>query len=176
MSEIEKALKIVEAAGFTVTDDRRLRAYYQLHESRLDALLTRAIEGDPLAAEKLLKHIGSSPGQIAYSSALVKFVSFIATALLSEKAITTATQPSKRLKKPLLAAVLKTDSRKDYYLDERKRELKALVDVHLENNTQECFTTNKGQSSRDALIEHIALQEKLSTENLKKYISKTQKH
>lgn len=173
MNEIEEALRIVEAAGFTVIDDRQTRAYYRQHEPRLEALLERAKDGDPLAAEKLFSYLEIHPGHIAYSASLMKFMVFIIGALLSKRKITTATTPSKRLKNPLLAAVLKTDSRKDYDLADRKRRLKNLVNAHKETETAKQFDHVQGKSQNDQLIEFIAKIENLPPDLLKKYISNT---
>jgi len=172
INEIEEALRIVENAGFTVIDDRRLRAYYKQHETRLEVLVSRAIAGDPFAGEELLRrYIGSRPVHIAYSASLIKFMGFISSALLSRRAITTATKPSKRLNNPLLAAVLKTNSRKDYVLADRKRQLKALFDIHISHGNHKYFIRGKGVSEKDALIEDIASRENLTKEQLKKYLS-----
>ncbi|WP_124704090.1 hypothetical protein [Sulfuriferula multivorans] len=166
MNEIEDALRIVEAAGFTVIDDRQTSAYYRQHEPRLEALLERAKEGDPLAAEKLLSYLELRPRHIAYSASLTKFMVFIIGALLSKRTITTATKPSKRLKNPLLSAVLRTDSRKDYYLDDRKRRLKNLVNTHKETETAKQFDRVRGKSQNDQLIEFIANTENLTLDSV----------
>lgn len=172
--EIEEALKIVEGAGFTVIDDRRLRAYYKLQELRLEALVNRAIAGDTVAGEDLLRHIGNRPDLIAYSASLIKFMGFIVGALLSRKKITTTKNPSKRLKNPLLVSVLKTDGRNNYEEDDFARKLKALFDNHKNLGNHECFETQQGVSKIEALIEHMALAENITKEKLTYLLKKIQ--
>ncbi len=174
MGKLEEALQTVEEAGYTVIDDRRMHTYYLRHETRLKTLLMQAQNGTPLAAKKLLCHINVNPTSITYSNSLTMFVQIIVSALLSEKPITTATKLSKRIKNPLLAAVLKTDSRTDYPLAEYKQKLQRRVAIQRESNNQENFNAVKWQSKRDALLEYIATTENLTLSKLKKYI--TQNH
>ncbi|MDO9234269.1 MAG: hypothetical protein Q7U15_12355 [Methylotenera sp.] len=136
MVNIDEALRIVEAAGYTVTDDKRLHDYYAKQNDRLNTLLDRANKGDWVAAENLLKSVSIAPMHICYSTPLMDFMVLITKSLLSRKAITSARKSNKRLKNPLLAAALGTDSRKDYQLTQRKRQLKIRHDAHVDNGTK----------------------------------------
>lgn len=77
MQNLDEALRLVDAAGYTVTDDRRLVEYYAKHENRLSRLLSRAKDGDQQAANQLLKMM-SAPGHIPYSRPLSEFAELIA--------------------------------------------------------------------------------------------------
>ena len=77
MQDLTEALRLVDAAGYTVTDDRRLVEYYAKHENRLSRLLSRAKDGDQQAANQLLKMM-SAPGHIPYSRPLSEFAELIA--------------------------------------------------------------------------------------------------
>ncbi|MHB1351987.1 MAG: hypothetical protein ACYC5S_07220 [Thiobacillus sp.] len=77
MQDLDEALRLVDAAGYTVTDDRRLVEYYAKHENRLSSLLGRAKNGDQQAANQLLKMM-SAPGHIPYSRPLSEFAELLA--------------------------------------------------------------------------------------------------
>lgn len=169
--QLDEALRLVEAAGYTVTDDRILVAYYSKRADRLSRLLARAKSGDWLAAEEMLK-LMMAPGHIPYSGPLSEFVELIAVQLLSRKPLTSA-RKGKRVPNPLLAALLGTDSRKDYALLKRKLEFKRRFNVHWENRTQDCLATTKGQSARRALIEYLVMGEKISADSLEQWLKET---
>ncbi len=164
MQDVDEALRVVEAAGYTVTDDRFLATYYAKQENRLSRLLGRAKNGDWLAAEELLKKMMVS-GHIPYSRPLSEFAELIAMQLLSRKPLTAA-RKGKRIPNPLLAALLGADSRKDYVLQEKKHQLRNRFDAHWENGTQEQFDLLQGQSKRRALIEYLAESENIPSENI----------
>lgn len=174
MQDLDEALRLVEAAGYTVTDDRVLTAYYVKQENRLSRLLGRAKNGDWRAAEQLLKMM-RAPGHIPYSRPLSEFAELIAVQLLSRKPMTSA-RTGKRVPNPLLAALLGTDSRKDYVLQEKKHQLRMLFDAHWENGTQEQLTLSKGQSKRSALIEYLAESENIPIERLDQWLRSFEKN
>lgn len=174
MQNLDEALRIVEAAGYTVTDDRILVAYYAKRADRLSHLLARAKSGDWLAAEEMLKMM-MAPGHIPYSGPLSEFVELIAVRLLSRKPLTSA-RNGKRVPNPLLAALLGTDSRKDYALLKRKLEFKRRFNVHWENGTQGCLDTPRGQSARRALIEYLAMGEGIPADRLEQWLRSCDKN
>ncbi|MHB0973342.1 MAG: hypothetical protein ACYC0P_03770 [Thiobacillus sp.] len=168
MQDLGEALRLVEAAGYTVTDDRVLTAYYAKRADRLSRLLARAKSGDWLAAEEMLK-LMMAPGHIPYSGPLSEFTELIAMLLLSRKPLTSA-RNGKRVPNPLLAALLGTDSRKDYALLKRKLEFRRRFDAHWENGTQEQFDLSQGQSKRRALIEYLAKSENIPSDRLDQWL------
>ena len=174
MQDLDEALRLVDAAGYTVTDDRRLVEYYAKHENRLSRLLGRAKNRDWLAAEQLLKMMMVT-GHIPYSRPLSEFAELIAVQLLSRKPLTSA-RNGKRVPNPLLAALLGTDSRKDYALLEKKRKLRMLFNAHWENRTQDCFNRAHGQSARSVLIEYLAKSENIPPESLDKWLRSFEKN
>lgn len=78
MQDLDEALRLVDAAGYTVTDDRRLVEYYAKHENRLSRLLARAKGGDQKAVNQLMRTMGARPGHIPYSRPLSEFALLMA--------------------------------------------------------------------------------------------------
>lgn len=123
---LDEALDMVEAAGYTVTDDRRLVDHYQRQEKIFRTLLKRATKGDWTAAEYLIKRIRGYTTHLPYSPSLSEFVDLLMCRILSERGITTQRKPGKRIKYPILTAML-GDARTNYTYRNRVRHLQESI-------------------------------------------------
>ena len=176
LDNLEEALRIVEDAGFTVVDDRRLVEHYHRRERYFRTLLRRSSKGDWLAASVLIKHIRGCATHLPYSPALRDFVDLLMRLALSQKTITTKREVSKRIKYPMLAALLGTDSRTDYVLRERKRGLFREFQAYMETGAQHDVKrilghTKQGQKERTALFEWLSLSDGAPATRIEKWIN-----
>lgn len=159
MTDLDEAIAIVEAAGYTVTNERMLLAYYQSREKHNRILFRRAEKGDWLAAESLIQHSTRALHRL-HSPALQDFVLLVLSRALSKRPMSSARTPAKRLKYPLLAALLGS-GRKDFVRLEQARRLKNALQAYSKELTDHDLklilgkTLQGGGSKRDALIKWL---------------------
>lgn len=154
--KLSDAIALVESAGYTVSDDRRLNEYYREQSGRLSELVDDAMVGDWVGAEDLLRLMKAAPGHIPYSQPLTKFNAFLFEALLSRRDITAQGKAGKRSLNPLLAAVLGADCRKDYLKERQQKYYQVLFDAHVENDTLSALKLEHDVSPKSGLCEHLA--------------------